>query len=363
MKIQNVFLKKISYLRLIPFICLFTFLTVSCSKKEKTYYAIEISGNLVGYSKTISTHIRLGYLTTFQPGELEVLDYRQKDHSSNDVLNKFRQLSQYTDPGKYAYLYDELPKPLDQLCALVKKQLIHPFDAGEFANKIPKDRTSEDQKFPTVSQMLEELLKRDRNGFVTSRKPEDRLVVACVHHSMLFASILRHRGIPVRIRAGFAKYIGDSKNLRISHVICEVWDNERNTWILVDPDRQKVDFSRHEFEFAHETWSLLRNNSLGDKQYVSRYGNVDSVTAHLLCHDLSYIIGTEEPYWEDPPIVSKINYGITDLSEPELLVLDKIAGYLKDPDNHLNDLVKIQREKPFLRFSEEPLSSPAKSTH
>jgi len=277
----------------------------------------------------------------------------QADYPSEYVLNKHSQLSQYTDPGEYAYLYNELPKPLDKLCALIKKQLIHPFDVGKFADKIPKDRTFEDRKFPTVSVMLEELLKRDENGLVASREPEDRLVVACVHHSMLFASILRHRGIPVRIRAGFAKYIGDRNDVRVSHVICEVWDNEHSIWILVDPDRQKVDFSRSKFEFAHETWSLLRNNNLGDEHYVSRYGSVDRATVHLLCHDLSYVIGNEEPYWEDPPIVSQINKGISDLSEIELKVLDKIAEYLKESDIYFNDLVRIQSEKPFLRFGEK----------
>jgi hypothetical protein len=132
----------------------------------------------------------------------------QAGHPPEDVLSKHLGFSRYTDPGEYAYLYKELPESLDRLCALVKKQLIHPFDLGKFAGQIPKGRTSEDQKFVTVAEMLEELLKRDEQGLVASRKPEDRLVVACVHHSMLLASMLRHRGIPLRIRAGFAKYIG-----------------------------------------------------------------------------------------------------------------------------------------------------------
>jgi len=53
--------------------------------------------------------------------------------------------------------------------------------------------------------------------------------------------------------------------VRVPHVVCEVWDNKHNRWILVDPDRQKTDFPRHEFEFAYETWSNLRNNNLGDE--------------------------------------------------------------------------------------------------
>jgi hypothetical protein len=198
--------------------------------------------------------------------------------------------------------------------------------------------------------MLKELLRRDERGLHELRQPENRLVVACVHHSMLLASILRHRGIPVRIRSGFAKYIGDEKDIRVSHVICEVWDQDQCEWILVDPDRHKVNFSRHEFEFSYETWTLLKNKDLGNIRYITRDGNVDRAAVHLLVHDLSYIIGHEKSYWEDPSFLSKINEGITDLSDYEIQLLDKIAIYLKTPDNHLMDLEKMVTENNILKF-------------
>ncbi len=269
------------------------------------------------------------------------------------VLDHHRNFSSFTEPGEFAYLYNDLPPSFDKLCTLIKRQLVHPFDVGKFGNEIPKDRKFEDRDFPTVSLMLEELLKRDENGLKATRKPEDRLVVACVHHSMLLASILRHRGIPVRIRAGFAKYIGDRKDIKVSHVICEIWDQENSRWIFIDPDRQKVNLSRNEFEFAHETWNRLRNNNLGSSKYISRYGNVVRATIHLLSHDLSYIIGDEESYWNDPLIVSKITEGISDLSENELKVLDDLAVYLKEPDDYLKNLKKIIIENEFLQIKDD----------
>ena len=274
----------------------------------------------------------------------------ERDPSSH-APERHLEFSRYTDPGQYAYLYDKLPESLDELCLLIKKQLIHPFDAEKFAGKLPEDRTFEDMEYPTVSFMLEELLKRDERGLTVSREPGDRLLVACVHHSMLLASILRHRGIPVRIRAGFATYIGGRKDLRVSHVVCEVWDGERSRWILIDPDRERIDFPRDEFEFAHEVWFRLRKGNLGSAKYISRYGCVDHVTAHLLFHDLSYVIGTEEIYWEDPPIVSKIETSIADLSAGELQVLDRIADLLVDPDDHLDELTGIQTETSFLQLN------------
>ena len=277
----------------------------------------------------------------------------QKDNPSSYVLNKHRELSQFSTPGEFEYLYKNLPESINELSQFIKKQLIHPFDIQKFGKKIPKDRKFEDRDFPTVTLMLKELIKRDENGLSFSRKPEHRLVVACVHHSMLLASILRHREIPVRIRSGFAKYIGDRKDIKVSHVICEIWDQENRKWMLVDPDRQKVNFSRDDFEFANETWNRLRNNNIGNGRYISRLGNTARVTVHLLIHDISYLLGQEKPYWEDPPIVSRINEGISDLTDIELKVFDKIAGYLEDPDNHLKDLEKIVKENAFLQFKGE----------
>jgi len=201
--------------------------------------------------------------------------------------------------------------------------------------------------------MLEELLKRNGKGLVASRKPDERLVVASDHHAKLFTAILRKRGIPVRIRAGFAKYIGKKRGLRVGKVICEVWDKNRNKWILVDPDRQKIDLPRNKFEFAHETWTYIKNDKLNGTYFVPGYGSVGRKTVHLLCHDLSYIIGNEEPYWKDPYVVSKIKSGINDLSKDEFKVLDKIAKFLKKPDKNLDKLIKIQKKSYFLSFEKE----------
>lgn len=274
-------------------------------------------------------------------------------HPPKQVLEKHLEFSKYTNPGEHSYLYDELPESLDELCDLIKKQLIHPFDLKKYSDKIPKDRVFEDREIPTVSLMLAELLKRDENGLVVSRQPENRLVVACVHHSMLLASILRHREIPVRIRAGYAKYIGDNNDIRVSHVVCEVWDHKYRRWLLVDPDRRRIDFPRQEFEFAYDTWKRLKRKNLDEKQYVSRYSTMDQATVHLLCHDLSYVIGDEELYWKDPPIVAKSQSGITGLSEDELQLLDKIATFLKEPDFHLDELVGIQKETNFLNYDKD----------
>lgn len=269
---------------------------------------------------------------------------------SDQALHKYLEYSNYTTPGEFEYLYDNLPKDIKEICDLIKIQIVHPFDIDKFGDAIPKERAYEDRSIPTVEQMLKELVARDNQGLVASRKPKDRLVVACVHHSLLLASILRHQRVPVRLRAGNAKYIGDDKRIRVTHAVCEVWDDQRKIWFLVDPDRQRIDFDRKEFEFANETWHRLRNNTIDKKFYVSRYKSVDQASAHLVWLDLSYVTRTEEPYWNDPPLVTKVVKSFNDLSSSELQLLDKIAMLLNNPDHHLEELVDIKENNSSLKY-------------
>jgi hypothetical protein len=269
---------------------------------------------------------------------------------SEQILQQYLEYSNFTTPGEFEYLYDNLPTDIKDICDLVKTQLVHPFDIEKFGDAIPKERAYEDRSIPTVEQMLKELVVRDNQGLVASRKPKDRLVVACVHHSLLLASILRHQKIPVRLRAGNAKYIGDDKRIRVTHAICEVWDDQRKIWFLVDPDRQKIDFDREEFEFASETWHRLRSKNIEEKYYVSRYKSIDQASAHLVWLDLSYVTKTEEPYWNDPPLVNKVEKSINDLSSSELQLFDKIAMLLNKPDHHFDELVAIKENSSSLKY-------------
>ena len=80
------------------------------------------------------------------------------DNTSDYVLNQHLKFSQYTSPGDYEYLYKDLPESVDDICDLIKNQLIHPFDAHKFGDRIPEERKFEDRDYPTVSDMLAELV-------------------------------------------------------------------------------------------------------------------------------------------------------------------------------------------------------------
>lgn len=142
---------------------------------------------------------------------------------SISVLDFYRQYSHYTDPGKYEYLYKNLPDSLAELCSLIKSQFIHPYaELPRYRDIIPKERWNEYINYPTVQSILEGLVAYNSSGLTKNRKPEERLILGCRENAILLASILKYRGIPTRVRAGHVTYL--RPGFHLSHTICEVWN-------------------------------------------------------------------------------------------------------------------------------------------
>ena len=119
---------------------------------------------------------------------------------------------------------------------------------------LPKDKLPEDGDFPIVSDMLRELVQRNNEGLIMDRLPKNRLLVACYHHGLLLASILRSQGKSVRLRAGFARYYEKQMNVRFSHIVCEIWNADKERWEIIDPDRNFQNVSDDKFEFPAEVF-------------------------------------------------------------------------------------------------------------
>jgi hypothetical protein len=196
--------------------------------------------------------------------------------------------------------------------------------------------------------MLQELIKRNDAGLVMNRKPEERLVVACHHHGLLLASILRNQGIPVRIRAGFARYFEEKAGVRFGHVVCEVWDEKEQKWLLVDPDRNMVDFPKNKFQFSQDAWMALREKDLDPVRYTSALSEGSHAILHILMQDLSCVVGEEKLYWDEPEFLHATIHDINVLTADELLLLDSIASLLSNPDQNLLLLQKIYDDNHFL---------------
>lgn len=255
---------------------------------------------------------------------------------NHKVLNFYKQMTNYTEPGEYRYLYEDLPNALPELCKLIKCQMIHPDQTKKF--KINGGARREDQEFSDVQGMLKELLVRNPEGITSGRKPSERLILSCRFHALLLVSILRFKGIPARVRAGFASYLCEDQEKYCDHWICEFWDGE---WKTVDPDIQLFDVEEKGFLYAGEAWLMVQEHSINPKLFGVKKWWGEYYIRNNLCLDLNCVLGMELRYGELPPICRK---DMAKMSFDELQLLEEAAYLLQYPDGNFELIKKLYDE-------------------
>lgn len=249
-------------------------------------------------------------------------------------------------------MYENLPESLPELCTLIKSQFIHPYaELPRYRELIPKERWTESFKYPTVKSILEGLLSYDSRGLIEDRKPEDRLVLGCRDYAVLLASILKHRGIPARVRCGHAGYL--RPGFHLSHTICEVWNENDMHWMLVDPGMNMVDFSRDKFYFSNDAWLQMQKGEIDPDLYGNpgRYSGFVSILGKIST-DLASILGTEYPIYQHAPILDFAFENDNQLSAEHIETLNKICELMKSLDaDNLSILQEIYNNCPDIQIS------------
>ena len=276
----------------------------------------------------------------------------ENEQIDSSILDFYRQYSSFTNPGEYKYLYENLPDSLPELCSLIKSQFIHPYaELPQYSEIIPEERWNESLKYPTVKSVLEGLLSYNAAGLVSDRKPEDRLVLICRHNAILLASILKYRGIPARVRAGYATYI--IPDFHTNHAICEVWNENKNRWMLVDPSMNMIDFSRDKFDFSNDAWLQMQKKEIDPNLYgmPGQYPGVVSIIA-IVCTDLASILGTEYPINQYAPILEYAFQNNNQLTSKHIETLNIISELMKSIDaDNISKLQDIYNNTPEIQIT------------
>ncbi len=274
---------------------------------------------------------------------------------SASLLNFYRQFSPYTNPGEYSYLYKNLPESLPELCRLIRSQYInYGWELDNYRELIPKERWNESLKYQTVKSALEGLLSYDTRGLVKDRKPENRLMLICRDNALLLASILKYRGIPARVRYGFAPYL--IPGFHSNHVICEVWNEKDNRWMLVDPSADRIDFKREEFDFSNDVWLKMQKKEINPKLYgmpgQNEYNGSPLMTA-VVCFDLASILGTEYPVGQYSPILDYV-FQNNQFTTKQIEILNRISELMTSLDaDNISKLQKIYNNTSQIQFTKK----------
>jgi hypothetical protein len=171
--------------------------------------------------------------------------------------------STITDPGRYAFLFDDLPQDLAGI-SRVAQGLVYHYVADQYIYGYvpPSERMPEiDTRY--MEAMLARLIEMDNRPLSEPRAYEHRLVGCCRDFSLLACAILRHQGTPARLRYGFSGYFdpgywGD-------HVVVEAWNGTR--WQRFDPELPPafskefsvLDMPDHVFATGGRAWQMCRD--------------------------------------------------------------------------------------------------------
>lgn len=181
--------------------------------------------------------------------------------------------SLFSDPGAFAPLYHDLPADPAALARIVRGLFVHRLEGGHFGVELLPDRLREDAESRYVDEILRLVAERNGAALTEARAFEDRFVGICRDFALLHCSLLRHAGIPARIRSGFADYFGDD-GFHSDHVVTEYWDAERG-WLLADAQIVEgysmpfdpMDVPRDRFLVAGKAWQLIRSGQADPKEF------------------------------------------------------------------------------------------------
>jgi hypothetical protein len=271
---------------------------------------------------------------------------KETDKPTSSELRLYLLQTDRTDPGEYAFLYENLPRSFDSLNRLIKRQLVHPLEAAE-RGADPLE-LSQDGNTTDVESILMKLYERDSTGLYFDREYNDRLVVACYHHAILLASMLRYQGIPTRIRAGYSRFFEDKFGVRFSHVVCEAWLEKEQRWIMLDPDRELVDMDEKDWDLAGKAWFNLKEGKYDPEKYTASISLGLKGTIYLMALDAEFVSGNEKIYWNLPEIVLSDIKDFDDLNSSESEHLEVLATYLLDPDRKA-DSIRLHIDQAWLK--------------
>lgn len=289
-----------------------------------------------------------------------------QQNSNFHKAENFFAFSMFDFPGAYIEQLKALPNSIETIGELVRRNVIHrtTLAAGNVGTnsdlrfgdmkKLSPFRQPDDDYLVTASAMLAELYRLDPRGLVADRDVNHKIVVTCRFVAILMSSILKSKGIPVRVRSGFAGYFDGAHDNQVwDHWVNEYWNGER--WVLIDVDGSfSMDKSglnpydlpyKNSFILGHEAWLNLRN-SIDEPSKYQNAGGYHGLfpAAWALIYDFHSVMGHPITYLQTAKIV------IFALGEPwsnqkieqsKAKELDVLANAMGDIENNWDVLLKF----------------------
>lgn len=261
----------------------------------------------------------------------------------------YKTQSPFSDPGAYAYLFDQLPDDLPAMCRVVQTTYRHYYECKKIPQLQPR-MTEVNTRY--VSDILARMLALDPRPLTEERPLEKRFIGCCRDAALLLCAMLRHKGVPARTRVGFAAYIRlpNVTDFYVDHVVTEYWDDGR--WKLSDPEQSMeliahnniafdvLDIPRDQFVIGGQAWQMCREKRAKPDSFGGHPRDQFKgwwALRNRLVHDLATLNKVEMLLWDD--------WGWTDmrikLAASDQKQLDKLAEFTQQGDEIFEKLQLI----------------------
>ena len=240
-----------------------------------------------------------------------------------------------TNPREHASMFSDLPDEVPALCKVVQGLLIHEGWARAYGVSMPENRNLE-SSIRMVSKKMDRILELNDRPLIDPRSAEQRLFSICRDFALLLTTMLRQKGIPARVRYGFATYFFPPNTVGYGdHVVTEYWNSQEQRWVLVDAQLDELqckavhisfdpcDVPREVYLTADVAWQRCRNKEVDPKNFgfLPDYTGMWYVKGHL-ARDIAALNKVELLCWDYWGIFERRDY---DLSDDDLQLLDQSA--------------------------------------
>ena len=268
--------------------------------------------------------------------------------------------SPVTDPGDAGARLDEVPDDLASIKDAARQLVFHYRGDGDWTDHgIAPERIGEiDTRY--ADRMFHRLFELKDAPLTEPREAKERLVGCCRDFTVLFLAIARHKGIPARMRVGFAAYFVPGWHL--DHVVAEVWDEREQRWRLVDAELDAghgdrtddtvldpLDLPRDRFITGPQAWIACRRDEADAETFVVA-PDLDipgtrgwPYLMHNLVHDLVALNRREMLLWEDWGLLIRD----TPMLPDHLDLLDRVAGVTSSSESTTEELQALYDREEF----------------
>ena len=272
-------------------------------------------------------------------------------------LEYFASHGMISDPGKYKNKLKDVDDEPSEICGLVQGLLIHAFWIEKYGIKRNENRKFTELQSRSVREILEIIFFRNSASLKIPRDPQERITSTCRDFSLLLCSILRSKGIPARLRCGFASYF--EPDHFEDHWICECWDKNKERWVMVDAQLDDLQTEQLKIKFnpldvpsdcfltAGESWLKYRKENIDPNKFGVLHIKGNSLIKANIIRDIFALRKVELLPWDS-------GWGVLekDIYEPvleeEKPYLDKLARISSEASS--TEIHKVFHEDEKIKF-------------